>query len=179
MYLIKNAKVYAPEDLGDMDVLTGGGQILKMGKDLPAETAYGVEVIDGTGKVLMPGLIDAHVHILGGGGEGGARTRTPELALSDVVSGGVTTVVGCLGTDGCTRTMENLLAKAKAWRRKGSPPMCILVPIRFRRGPSREVLWTTLSFLRRWWAQGRSPYRITAPPSLKRRSLPGSWQTPE
>ena len=119
MYLIKNAKVYAPEDLGDMDVLTGGGQILKMGKDLPAETAYGVEVIDGTGKVLMPGLIDAHVHILGGGGEGGARTRTPELALSDVVSGGVTTVVGCLGTDGCTRTMENLLAKAKGLEEEG------------------------------------------------------------
>ena len=119
MYLIKNAKVYAPEDLGDMDVLTGGGQILKMGKDLPAETAYGVEVIDGTGKVLMPGLIDAHVHILGGGGEGGARTRTPELALSDVVSGGVTTVVGCLGTDGCTRTMENLLAKAKGLDEEG------------------------------------------------------------
>ncbi len=119
MYLIKNAKVYAPDDLGDMDVLTGGGQILKMGKDLPAETAYGVEVIDGTGKVLMPGLIDAHVHILGGGGEGGARTRTPELALSDVVSGGVTTVVGCLGTDGCTRTMENLLAKAKGLEEEG------------------------------------------------------------
>lgn len=119
MYLIKNAKVYAPEDLGDLDVLTGGGQILKIGKDLPAETAYGVEVIDGTGKVLMPGLIDAHVHILGGGGEGGAKTRTPELMLSDAVSGGVTTVVGCLGTDGCTRTMESLLAKAKGLEEEG------------------------------------------------------------
>lgn len=119
MYLIKNARVYAPEDLGELDVLTGGGQILKIGKNLPAEEAYGVKVIDGRGKALMPGLIDAHVHILGGGGEGGARTRTPELMLSDVISGGVTTVVGCLGTDGCTRTMENLLAKAKGLEEEG------------------------------------------------------------
>ncbi len=119
MYLIKHAEVYSPENLGTVDVLTGGGQILKTGKDLPAEAAYGVEVIDGEGMVLMPGLIDAHVHILGGGGEGGARTRTPEIMLSQIVSGGVTTVVGCLGTDGCTRTMSNLLAKAKGLEEEG------------------------------------------------------------
>ena len=79
MYLIQNIHVYAPEDLGIRDVLTGGGKILKIGERLPAEKAYGVTVIDGGGKILMPGLIDAHVHILGGGGEGGARTRTPEI----------------------------------------------------------------------------------------------------
>ncbi len=119
MYLIKNAEVYSPESLGAMDVLIGGGQILKMGHDLPPQEAYGVDVIDGEGKVLMPGLIDAHVHILGGGGEGGAKTRTPEIMLSDITSGGVTTVVGCLGTDGCTRTMSNLLAKAKGLEEEG------------------------------------------------------------
>ena len=119
MYLIQNIHVYAPEDLGIRDVLTGGGKILKIGERLPAEKAYGVTVIDGGGKILMPGLIDAHVHILGGGGEGGARTRTPEIMLSDIISGGVTTVVGCLGTDGCTRTMSNLLAKAKGLEEEG------------------------------------------------------------
>ena len=119
LYLIQNIHVYAPEDLGIRDVLTGGGKILKIGERLPAEKAYGVTVIDGGGKILMPGLIDAHVHILGGGGEGGARTRTPEIMLSDIISGGVTTVVGCLGTDGCTRTMSNLLAKAKGLEEEG------------------------------------------------------------
>lgn len=119
MYLIKNVHAYSPDDLGIMDVLIGGGKILKMAKNLPAESAYGVEEIDGSGKILMPGLIDAHVHILGGGGEGGARTRTPEIMLSDITSGGVTTVVGCLGTDGCTRTMTNLLAKAKGLEEEG------------------------------------------------------------
>lgn len=119
MYLIKNVHVYSPEDRGLMDVLIGGGKILKMAKDLPTETSYDVEEIDGSGKVLMPGLIDAHVHILGGGGEGGAKTRTPEIMLTDITVGGVTTVVGCLGTDGCTRTMTSLLAKAKGLEEEG------------------------------------------------------------
>lgn len=92
---------------------------MKIAKDLPVETAYGVEVIDGAGKILMPGLIDTHAHIVGGGGEGGARTRTPEIRLTDITAGGVTTVVGVLGTDGCTRTMSNLLAKAKGLEEEG------------------------------------------------------------
>lgn len=119
MFLIKNARVYAPEPLGIMDVLVGGEKILKIEKELPVESAYGVQVIDGTGKLLMPGLIDGHVHILGGGGEGGPKTRTPEIMLSQIISGGVTTVVGCLGTDGCTRTMTNLLAKSKGLEEEG------------------------------------------------------------
>lgn len=119
MYLIKHVRVYAPEDLGVQDVLVGAGEILKIAENLPAEKCYDVEVLDGTGKILMPGLIDAHVHILGGGGEGGAKTRTPEIMLTDITTGGVTTVVGCLGTDGCTRTMTNLLAKAKGLEEEG------------------------------------------------------------
>ena len=119
MKLIRNARLYAPEDLGCMDVLIGGGKILRIGESLPAEEAYHVEVIDGSGKIMMPGLIDAHIHILGGGGEGGYRTRTPEIMLSDIICGGVTTVVGCLGTDGTTRTMTNLIAKARGLEEEG------------------------------------------------------------
>ena len=119
MILIKGVHVFAPQDMGIKDVLVGGTKILKIGDNLPAEEAYGVEVIDGTGKILMPGLIDAHVHILGGGGEGGYRTRTPELMLSDALEGGVTTIVGCLGTDGTTRTMTNLIAKARGLEEEG------------------------------------------------------------
>jgi beta-aspartyl-dipeptidase (metallo-type) len=39
--------------------------------------------------------------------------------LTDITKAGVTTVVGCLGTDGCTRTMSNLLAKAKGLEEEG------------------------------------------------------------
>lgn len=119
MLLIKNAAVYAPEPLGVKDVFLAGGEIcairdaIEPGPDLP------VEVIDGTGRLLLPGFLDSHVHILGGGGEGGYRSRTPELKLSDLIRAGTTTVVGCLGTDGVTRRMENLIAKAKQLRDEG------------------------------------------------------------
>ena len=118
MYLINNIHVYAPEDVGIKDVLVDE-KIIKIGDNLPVIEEYDVEVIDGTGKILVPGFIDCHVHILGGGGEGGARTRTPEIVLSDITTAGVTTVVGCLGTDGTTRTMTNLLAKAKGLEEEG------------------------------------------------------------
>lgn len=119
MFIIKNAHIYAPEDMGVKDVLIAGGKIIKIAEDLPVEDAYGIEVIDGTDKLLIPGMIDPHVHILGGGGEGGPKTRTPEIMLSDIVTAGVTTVVGCLGTDGCTRTMTNLIAKAQGLEEEG------------------------------------------------------------
>ena len=119
MILIKNSHLYGPEDMGIRDVLIGGGKILRIAENLPEEEAYGITVIDGTGKVLMPGLIDAHVHILGGGGESGYHTRTPELMLTDALEGGVTTIVGCLGTDGTTRTMTNLIAKARGLEEEG------------------------------------------------------------
>lgn len=117
--LIQGAELYAPEYLGVQDVLIADTRILKIAESIPVLEAYGTEVIDGSGKLLFPGLIDAHVHILGGGGEGGYRTRTPEIMLTDLTLGGVTTVVGCLGTDGTTRNMASLLAKARGLEEEG------------------------------------------------------------
>ena len=117
--LIKGALVYAPECLGIRDILIADSRILKVDENIPAADAYEVEVLDGTGKLLFPGFIDNHVHILGGGGEGSYHTRTPEIMLTDITLGGVTTVVGCLGTDGTTRNMASLLAKARGLEEEG------------------------------------------------------------
>ncbi len=119
MKLIQGAAVYAPECLGVQDVLIEGSRIRKIADKIPVAEAYEVQVIDGSGMLLFPGFIDGHVHILGGGGEGGYHTRTPEIMLTDITSGGVTTVVGCLGTDGTTRTMASLLAKARGLEEEG------------------------------------------------------------
>ncbi len=117
--LIQGASVYAPEHLGIRDVLIEDTRILKIAEKIPVLEAYDVQVLDGRGKLLIPGLIDSHVHILGGGGEGGYHTRTPEIMLTDITLGGVTTVVGCLGTDGTTRNMAALLAKARGLEEEG------------------------------------------------------------
>ncbi len=78
-----------------------------------------VEVIDAKGLKMIPGLIDAHVHIAGAGGEGGPATRTPELQLSQLIEAGVSTVVGCLGTDGLTRDLNSVLMKCKGLKQEG------------------------------------------------------------
>ncbi len=115
MYLIRNANVYQPKPLGKKDVLIGAGKILAIGDHLDLHGSLpNIETMDATGMYLFPGLIDQHVHMAGGGGEGGFHYRTPEIALSHITTAGVTTVVGVLGTDGVTRTTRELLAKAKA-----------------------------------------------------------------
>lgn len=119
MKLIKNAGVYAPEYIGEKDVLLAGGKICKIGENLTAPHTWNVEIIDGTGMLLLPGFIDSHVHVLGGGGEGGFANRTPEAALSGLTRYGITTVVGCLGTDGYGRDIDSLIAKIKGLREQG------------------------------------------------------------
>ncbi|MFC3152244.1 beta-aspartyl-peptidase [Litoribrevibacter euphylliae] len=124
MYLIKGAEVYSPRYLGQQDVLIAGCQIVSVCKNIELSTSVDVDVIDGRGKVLAPGLVDSLVHIIGGGGEGGFTTRTPEMHLSDAVKAGVTTMVGVLGTDSVTRTLTNLLAKAHALEEEGLTLYC-------------------------------------------------------
>lgn len=118
--LVKNGSVFAPEPLGEKDILLAGGKIVAV--DKPGRVKIGgapVEILEASGKTVGPGLIDPHVHILGGGGEGGPATRAPEIRVEDIIASGVTTVIGCLGTDGTTRHMESLLAKARALEAEG------------------------------------------------------------
>ena len=122
MLLIKGAEVYAPEYLGKKDVLIAGEKIERIGEDLPEYE--GCQVIDGKGRIVAPGFIDRHVHITGGGGEGSFHTQAPQVQLSDLIRGGVTTVVGLLGTDGISRSTENLVAKAKALKEEGISAYC-------------------------------------------------------
>ena len=119
--IIRNAKVYQPEYAGVKDILILGDRIAALGKNLKADFGGCVEVreIDAEGMAAVPGFIDSHEHILGGGGEGGFHTRTPEASLGDLVRNGITTVVGCIGTDGVGRDMAALLAKAHALENEG------------------------------------------------------------
>lgn len=119
MLLIKNAKTYAPTYLGKKDILTGGEKILRIADKISIPEELLDEVINAEGKILIPGLIDGHVHIAGAGGEGGPATRTPEMKLEKMIEGGVTTVIGCLGTDGFTRSPESVLMKVKSLRGQG------------------------------------------------------------
>jgi beta-aspartyl-dipeptidase (metallo-type) len=125
--LIRNADAYAPGHLGLRDILMGAGSILAVeapGNLRSYENAPGVRLIDADGLTAVPGFIDNHLHLIGGGGEGGYTTRTPEMMLGELVSHGVTSVVGTRGTDGTSRSAADLLAKVKALREEGISAWC-------------------------------------------------------
>jgi beta-aspartyl-dipeptidase (metallo-type) len=118
--LLKNGEVYAPNYIGKKDVLITGKQIGYLEENIEFPDHFvDIKVIDASGKIIVPGFIDSHVHIIGGGGEGGYKTRTPEIQLTNATLAGITTLVGVIGTDGTTRTMPALLAKARALEEEG------------------------------------------------------------
>lgn len=123
--LLRNADVYAPAPLGHHHLLVAGERLVWMGADLstlPSE--LGVEDVDLHGARLIPGLIDAHVHLTGGGGEAGPQTRVPPVPLTRFTRGGITSVVGVLGTDDFTRSPAGLIAAARALVAEGISAWC-------------------------------------------------------
>src|SRR3982751_5359031 len=100
--LVEKGAVFAPEVLGIQSVLLAGSKIESVG-EIPADSlrraSLDVDIIDATGCFVTPGFIDPHQHILGGSGEKGFSSQTPEIHASEIIGAGVTTVVGCLGVD--------------------------------------------------------------------------------
>ncbi len=120
--LIENGELYVPAPSGRQSLLLAYNRIAALGQleahklsSLPLE----LHVIDATDCIVTPGFIDPHEHLLGGSGEESFQSQTPEIFLSELVTAGITTVVGCLGTDTTTKTMPGLLARAKALREEG------------------------------------------------------------
>lgn len=120
--LIKNVEVYNPKYLGKKDILLCNDKIIKIEDEIKFKDA---EVMDKEGFIVIPGIIDQHIHVTGGGGEGGFHTRAPEVSLSTLITSGVTTVVGLLGTDSLSKSIEDLLAKTKALKNEGITAYCL------------------------------------------------------
>ncbi len=117
--LIEGAEIFSPTHLGQQDLLVADGRIAWMGKGLTVPANWPLNRVDGRGSYLVPGLVDPLAHITGGGGEGGFAFRTPELAASEALKAGVTTLVAALGTDSLTRTPAQVLGKVREFRAAG------------------------------------------------------------
>ncbi len=122
--LLLNADVYAPAHIGRRHLLVGGGTILYVGEAQPEISGAEVRVTDLGGWRLLPGFIDGHAHLTGGGGEAGPQTKVPPVPLSAYTGSGVTTAVGVLGTDDLTRTTSELVTRVRALRAEGLSAYC-------------------------------------------------------
>ena len=107
MLRYKNIRIFSPKDEGHRDLYLFG------------DGSREVQDFSGENLIAIPGLVDGHVHITGGGGEKGPQSRIDPLHAEDLFSAGITSVVGLLGTDHLSRSLENLLAQARALEEEG------------------------------------------------------------
>jgi beta-aspartyl-dipeptidase (metallo-type) len=120
-----HAEVCAPEALGKKQILVAGSKVVAVTDEPVSITGVDVETIDLEGRLLIPGLLDCHVHLTGGGGEAGFRSQVPPLSLGAITRGGTTTVVGVTGTDDSTRSTSALLAATRGLREQGLSAYCL------------------------------------------------------
>ncbi len=119
MLLLTGGEVYAPNPMGQADLLLSPEKILKIAPRIPAAAEYDVEVLDCSGLLLCPAFVDQHVHFLGGGGEEGPESRTAEMDARELTAAGTGTAAGLLGADGVTRSVAGLAAKARGLAAQG------------------------------------------------------------
>ena len=87
--LLKNGTVvdYASKTNENLDVLIENDKIIAISKDI--STVDADKVIDCTGLIIMPGMIDVHCHLREPGGE---HKETIETGSRSAVAGGFTTI---------------------------------------------------------------------------------------
>lgn len=117
--LIRVGRIYAPEPFGAGDILIADGRIAAIARSLEVPAGWPLRVVEAPELTAVPAFIDQHVHVTGGGGEGGCGTRCPEITAHEIAAMGIATVVGVLGTDSISRSPANLLAKVRGLRAEG------------------------------------------------------------
>lgn len=104
--LIKNGRVWDGEKFFFADVLTKDGKIAKVEKEISEQADF---VFDATDKIVSPGLVDIHVHMLGLNEEFGIH---PELSC---IPFGVTAAVDGCGVLGDKALLDSFLLKNRVF----------------------------------------------------------------
>ncbi len=125
LHRLQNVDVYSPTPLGLCHLLVAAGKIVSLSnKPIEIDESLLSTDEDFKGKRLIPGLIDSHAHITGGGGEAGFQSKVPAINLSQYTKAGVTSVIGLLGTDDTTRNTSSIIAQVYSLREEGLSAWC-------------------------------------------------------
>lgn len=116
--LIKNIRLYGEGE--PTNVLIRGGVIDSIGPEVQAE---GAETIDGGGNVLLPGLVDMHVHLREPGRE---DTETIESGSKAAAKGGFTAVFTMANT---TPVTDQPIIAESVWAKSQALGLCDVHPV--------------------------------------------------
>lgn len=133
--------MYAPKHLGRCDVLLCGGRIVRVASDLSAaaQALGAVHVIDASRLRVVPGYIDQHIHLFGGGDAAGPQGRVSDLHAEDLALAGITTAAGVVGVEMETRGLPLLLRKTMELRSAGITALMYTGSFRL---PAPHLLWS-------------------------------------
>lgn len=116
--LIKNIRLYGEGE--PTNVLIRGGVIDSIGPEVQAE---GAETIEGDGNVLLPGLVDMHVHLREPGRE---DTETIESGSKAAAKGGFTAVFTMANT---TPVTDQPIIAESVWAKSQALGLCDVHPV--------------------------------------------------
>jgi len=112
LLLIKSGTIITATDIIQADILVDGEKIISIGKDLEV---IGAQVIDATGKLVLPGGVDPHTH-LNLPMFGTVSSDDHYSGLKAAAFGGTTTIL-----DFVPQENDSLTASVEAWHRRADP----------------------------------------------------------
>lgn len=67
--LIRGGRIFTPDEIGVQDILVINDRIVGLGRDISPRLGLDLEteIYDARDKVICPGIIDSHLHLIGGG----------------------------------------------------------------------------------------------------------------
>ncbi|MEM2909184.1 MAG: dihydroorotase [Candidatus Bilamarchaeaceae archaeon] len=110
MLVIKNGKVFFNGQFQELDIALEFGRIVKIARSINGEESY-----DAAGALVLPGLIDPHVHLREPGATYKEDFRTGTMAA---VAGGFTTVIDMPNNPTPTTTAARLREKQELASKK-------------------------------------------------------------
>ena len=117
--VVRGDTVVTPQGVGAYDVAIAGERIVAMAAKDSMPVPDGARLIDATGKIVMPGGIDPHVHckwFLPNPDGSAGLTEPPDVVTRAAVHGGTTTIIDFTRAQHGASVQEAIALREEDWR---------------------------------------------------------------